>query len=176
MKGLTTTGRDELIAKLNSKDELKVEEAVAAIKVNGDASLITDLLIVLATTDDAVTVNSISQLLFDLKDQAALNVLIDHLQDPRFESIRVQMLQACWQCGLETWPRLPVFLNIALLGDYMEVLEVLTIAENWDGFPDQLLLKEEIARFRDAMSEMEITEVEDLYLSILEVLVGFEQK
>ena len=58
----------------------------------------------------------------------------------------------------------------------MEVLEVLTIAENWDGFPDQLLLKEEIARFRDAMSEMEITEVEDLYLSILEVLVGFEQK
>jgi hypothetical protein len=176
MKGLTTTGRDELIAKLNSKDELKVEEAVAAIKVDGDASLITDLLIVLATTDDAVTVNSISQLLFDLKDQAALNVLIDHLQDPRFESIRVQMLQACWQCGLETWPRLPVFLNIALLGDYMEVLEVLTIAENWDGFPDQLLLKEEIARFRDAMSEMEITEVEDLYLSILEVLVGFEQK
>lgn len=176
MKGLTTTGRDELIAKLNSKDELKVEEAVAAIKVDGDASLITDLLIVLATTDDSVTVNSISQLLFDLKDQAALNVLIDHLQDPRFESIRVQMLQACWQCGLETWPRLPVFLNIALLGDYMEVLEVLTIAENWDGFPDQLLLKEEIARFRDAMSEMEITEVEDLYLSILEVLVGFEQK
>jgi len=176
MKGLTTTGRDELIAKLNSKDELKVEEAVAAIKVDGDASLITDLLIVLATTDDAVTVNSISQLLFDLKDQAALNVLIDHLQDPRFESIRVQMLQACWQCGQETWPRLPVFLNIALLGDYMEVLEVLTIAENWDGFPDQLLLKEEIARFRDAMSEMEITEVEDLYLSILEVLVGFEQK
>jgi hypothetical protein len=176
MKGLTTTGREELIAKLNSKDELKVKEAVATIKVHGDATLVTDLLTVFAATEDSVTVNAISQLLFDLKDQAALNVLIDHLQDPRFESIRVQMLQACWQCGLETWPRLPVFLNIALLGDYMEVLEVLTIVENWDGFPDQLLLKEGIARFRDAMSEMEITEVEDLYLSIVEVLNQFGQE
>jgi len=176
MTGLTTSERETIIADLNGGNETKVEQAVTTIKAKGDASLIPELLMVLATTEDLFAANALSQLLFDLKDQAALNVLIDHLQDPRFENIRVQMLQACWQCGLETWPRLPIFLNIALLGDYMEVLEVLTILENWDGFPDQLLLKEEIARFRDAMSELEITEVEDLYLSILEVLVGFEEK
>lgn len=176
MTGLTKSEHATLIADLSGGNETKVQQAVATIKAKGDASLIPDLLTVLATTEDLFAANALAQLLFDLKDLAALNVLIDHLQDARFENIRVQMLQACWQSGLETWPRLPIFLNVALLGDYMEVLEVLTIVENWDGFPDQLLLKEEIARFRDAMSELEITEVEDLYLSILDVLVGFEQK
>jgi hypothetical protein len=37
------------------------------------------------------------------------------------------------------------------------------------------MLKEELARFRDALSEMEITEMEDLYVSISGILSGFEE-
>ncbi|MCF8256256.1 MAG: hypothetical protein K9J06_01800 [Flavobacteriales bacterium] len=176
MPDLNQTEREQLIAQLNSGDGRKVAGAIAKVKAQGDATLIPDLLTVLATTDDMEAASAIALTLFDLKDAEALNVMIDHLMDPRFEPVRVQMLAACWQCGLDTSHRLPVFLNVALLGDYMEVLEVLTIIENWDGFEDQLTLTEEIHRFKDAISELEISEAEDLYMSILEVLNGYINK
>jgi len=173
MPNLDQTQRSELIAQLTSGNEAKLAEAITKVKTVGDATLIPDLLTVLAETDDMAAASAIALTLFDLKDAEALDVMIDHLMDERFQSIRVQMLAACWQCGLDTSHRLPVFLNVALLGDYLEVLEVLTILENWDGFADQLTLREEIHRFKDAISELEISEAEDLYMSIIEVLNGY---
>jgi hypothetical protein len=173
MSILNKTQREELLVKLRSGDEQQLSDAIATVKKEGDAELVPDLLTVLATTDDMAVANAIAQTFFDLKDPVALDAMIDRLMDERFESIRVQMLTACWQSGIDTSHRLPVFLNVALLGDYMEVLEVLTIIENWDSFHDQLTLKEEIHRFKDAISELEVTESEDLYMSIIEVLNGF---
>jgi hypothetical protein len=173
MPNLDQTQREQLIAQLTSGNEQKLAEAIALLKSVGDATLIPDLLTVLAETDDMAAASAIALTLFDLKDAGALDVMIDHLMDERFQSIRVQMLAACWQCGLDTSHRLPVFLNVALLGDYLEVLEVLTIIENWDGFADQLTLREEIHRFKDAISELEISDAEDLYMSIIEVLNGY---
>lgn len=173
MPNLDQTQRSELIAQLTSGNEAKLAEVISKVKTVGDATLIPDLLTVLAETDDMAAASAIALTLFDLKDAEALDVMIDHLMDERFQSVRVQMLAACWQCGLDTSHRLPVFLNVALLGDYLEVLEVLTIIENWDGFTDQLTLREEIHRFKDAISELEISDAEDLYMSIIEVLNGF---
>lgn len=173
MPNLNSKQREELISQLNSGDEVRLEDAIATVKAKGDATLVPDLLTVMVETDDMAVVNAIALTFFDLKDAEALDVLIDHLMDTRFEAVRVQMLTACWQCGLDTSHRLPVFLNVALLGDYMEVLEVLTIIESWDGFDDQLTLKEEVFRFKDAISELEVTEAEDLYMSIIEVLNGY---
>jgi len=167
--------REQWLSLLKSNDDLQVEEAIAQVKMQGDATVIPDLLSTLATTAHLPTAQAISQVLFDLKDAAALNMLIDNLLNPSYENIRVQMLQACWQCGLDTSHRLPDLINVAIIGDYMEVLEVLTIIENWDKFTDQLMLKEELVRFRDALSEMEITEMEDLYVSISGILSGFEE-
>lgn len=173
MPNLDQTQRSELIAQLTSGNEAKLAEVISKVKTVGDATLIPDLLTVLAETDDMAAASAIALTLFDLKDAEALDVMIDHLMDERFQSVRVQVLAACWQCGLDTSHRLPVFLNVALLGDYLEVLEVLTIIENWDGFTDQLTLREEIHRFKDAISELEISDAEDLYMSIIEVLNGF---
>lgn len=173
MSALQQSQREGLIAQLTSGDEQRLATAIATLKMQGDAALIPELLTVMAGTDDMAVATAIAQTLFDLKDPLALDAIIDHLTDERFEAIRVQMLTACWQSGLDTSHRLPVFLNVALMGDYMEVLEVLTIIENWDGISDQLTLKEEIHRFKDAISEQDITEAEDLYMSIIEVLNGF---
>lgn len=173
MPNLDQTQRKALIEQLTSGNEHKLAEAISTVKSDGDAQLIPDLLTVLAETDDMAAASAIALTLFDLKDAEALNVIIDHLMDERFGTIRVQMLAACWQCGLDTSHRLPVFINVALLGDYLEVLEVLTIIENWDGFQDQLTLREEIDRFKDAISELEVSDAEDLYMSIIEVLNGY---
>jgi hypothetical protein len=174
MNELTQTEQQKLFADLNSLDAQKVDGAIAVIKHKGNGSMLPHLLLILSQTENEHTVNALSQLLFDLKDAEALNVMIDHLGDERLSNIRVQMLAACWQSGLDTSHRLPDLLNVALEGDYMETLEVLTIIENWDGFADSSLLESEIVRFKDALSETDITEVEDLYLSILEVLKGFQ--
>jgi len=162
-----------MLAALQSGDVDAVAQAVNDIKKGGDAGLMPELLRLLAESRDDAVLQQVAQLLSDLKDPKALDVMIDHLADERFAAIRVQMLAACWQCGLDTSHRLPALLNVALTGDYLEILEVLTIIENWDGVSDQLTLREELHRFKDAMSELEISEAEDLLLSIVEVLNGF---
>jgi hypothetical protein len=163
-----------LLAALQSKDADIVLKAISDLKSLGDASLMPELLTLLANSENDEVQQQVAQLLFDLKDPRALDVLIDHLTDARFATIRVQMLAACWQCGLDTSHRLPALLNVAITTtDYLEVLEVLTIIENWDGISDQLTLREELHRFKDAMSELEISEAEDLMLSIVESLNGF---
>jgi HEAT repeat protein len=162
-----------LLAALQSDDAAAVGQAIDDLKASGDASLIPELLKLLAESENEAVLQQVSQLLFDLKDPKALDVLIDHLTDTRFADIRTQMLEACWQCGLDTSHRLPTLLNVAITGSYLEILEVLTIIENWDGMSDQLTLREELHRFKDAMSELEISEAEDLMLSIVEVLNGF---
>lgn len=163
-----------LLAALQSGETGAVTQAVSDIKKQGDSSLMPELLRLLTESTDDTVLQQVSLLLFDLKDAQALDVLIDHLTDERFVTIRVQMLAACWQCGLDTSHRLPALLNVAITSrDYLEILEVLTIIENWEGVSDQLTLREEVHRFKDAMSELEISEAEDLMLSIVEVLNGF---
>lgn len=176
MANLTTSQRKDVLTDLYSGDEKRVDAALSTIKQKGDASMVSDLLQIVVGSENEHTVNAVWQLLFTLKDEEAVNALIDFLKDEQFEGIRVMILTACWECGLDTSHRLSDLLNVALEGHYLEVLEVLTIVENWEKIPNQAMLKEETVRFRDALSEKDITETEDLYQSLLSVLDAFIRK
>lgn len=176
MAKIAKNHKDSIISDLKSENELLALAAIEKIKKGGDASYMPELLRVLSLTKHASIENAIAQLLFDLKDPEAISVLVDQLGNESFLDIRVLMLSACWQTGLDLSHRLPDFITIASTGTYMECLEVLTVIENWEAIADQEVLDNEILRLQACLSESDTPENDEMIFSIIEVMEKFRQQ
>ncbi|MCF8461375.1 MAG: hypothetical protein K9G46_11680 [Flavobacteriales bacterium] len=173
MAKISKTNREAVIKDLKSNDEAFALKAIEKIKKGGDATYINDLLKALVDTTDTGIENAISQLLFDLKDKEAVEEIVNQLANPNFADIRILMLSACWQSGIDLSHRLPDFITVASTGNYMECLEVLTVVENWEAISNQEMLENEIIRLKAYLSESDTPENDEMIFSILEEMEKF---
>ncbi|MBI1286425.1 MAG: hypothetical protein GC178_02495 [Flavobacteriales bacterium] len=173
MSKLNTEKRASLVSDLMSENETIALAAIEKVKKSGDASLVPAILNALANTKELAIENALSQLLFDLKDKNAVEELVNQLSNPEFATVRVLMLSACWQTGIDLSHRLPDFVTVACTGNYVECLEVLTVIENWEAIKDQEMLENETIRLRSYLSESDTPENDEMIFSILEVMEGF---
>lgn len=173
MAGIIKKDREAVIKDLKSNDEKIALKAITKLKKGGNASFIPEILTALRDTSEIGIENAISQMLFDLKDQEAIEELVTQLNNPEFFDIRVIMLSACWQCGLDLSHRLPDFITVASTGTYMECLEALTVIENWEEIKDSEMLENETLRLRAFLSESDTPENDEMIFSIVEVLERF---
>lgn len=175
MSKLNTEKRAALVNDLLSENETIALAAIEKVKKSGDAAMVPSILKALALTKELSIENALSQLLFDLKDKEAVEELVNQFQNPEFAEIRVLMLSACWQTGMDMSHRLPDFITIACTGSYMECLEVLTVIENWETINDQEMLENETIRLKSYLSESDTPENDEMIFSILEVMGNFAQ-
>jgi hypothetical protein len=175
MSKLNTEKRAALVTDLMSENETIALAAIEKVKKSGDAAMVPSILKALASTKELSIENALSQLLFDLKDKEAVEELVNQLQNPEFSEIRVLMLSACWQTGMDMSHRLSDFITIACTGTYMECLEVLTVIENWETIKDQEMLENETIRLKSYLSESDTPENDEMIFSILEVMGNFAQ-
>lgn len=175
MSKLNTEKRAALVTDLMSENETIALAAIEKVKKSGDAAMVPSILKALASTKEISIENALSQLLFDLKDKEAVEELVNQLQNPEFSEIRVLMLSACWQTGMDMSHRLSDFITIACTGTYMECLEVLTVIENWETIKDQDMLENETIRLKSYLSESDTPENDEMIFSILEVMENFAQ-
>lgn len=173
MAKISKTNRDAVIKDLKSNEEAFALKAIEKIKKGGDATYINDLLQALVDTTDVGIENGISQLLFDLKDKDAVEEIVNQLGNPNFADVRILMLSACWQSGIDLSHRLPDFITVASIGNYMECLEVLTVVENWETITNQEMLENEIIRLKAYLSESDTPENDEMIFSILEEMEKF---
>ena len=173
MAKISKTNRESVIKDLKSNDEAFALKAIEKIKKGGDATYIHDLLEALQATTDVSIENGISQLLFDLKDKEAVEEIVNELINPKFSDVRIIMLSACWQSGIDLSHRLPDFITVASVGNYMECLEVLTVIENLEAIQDQEMLENEIIRLKAFLSESDTPENDEMIFSIMEEMEKF---
>jgi hypothetical protein len=173
MAGISKKDREAVIKDLKSNDEQLALKAITKLKKGGDAAFIPEILTALRDTSEIGIESAISQMLFDLKDLDAVEEVVTQLSNPEFLDIRVIMLSACWQSGLDLSHRLPDFITVASTGSYMECLEVLTVVENWEEIKDKEMLENETLRLKAYVSESDTPENDEMIFSILEVLDKF---
>jgi hypothetical protein len=176
MAGISKKDREGVIQDLKSNDEKLALKAIAKLKKGADSSYVPDILTALRDTTEFGIENAISQMLFDLKDQEAVEELVTQLNNPEFFDIRVIMLSACWQTGLDLSHRLPDFVTVASTGSYMECLEVLTVIENWEDVKNQEMLENETLRLKAFLSESDTPENDEMIFSIVEVMEKFAKQ
>ncbi len=173
MAKISKKDRPEVSKSLKSNDEAIALKAIEKVKKGGDASFIPELLTVLTETSEVGVESAISQLLFDLKEVSGVEAIVNELTNPAFIDIRVIMLSACWQSGMDISHRLPDLITVASTGSYMECLEVLTIIENWETISDQEMLENEILRLQAFLSESDTPENDEMIFSIIEEMEKF---
>ena len=110
------------------KEELAMD-AIKTLRNSGDPSVIPYLVDLYVSTDNPNIENALGNFLRDIKDQSAVNALIDAIANPRFEQKLSQLVSFCWQTPLNFSPYIHVFVNIAIEKDYQTAIEAFTVVE-----------------------------------------------
>jgi hypothetical protein len=165
--------RQKLNEALASGERTAQFKALQDMRKRGDSTLVPTFLLAFAQTDDDELRSEFCHVLYDFKDVDAMNAVLDHLGDPALATIRPNMVAAVWQSGLDMRHRLPELVEVALSGDYMECLEVLTAIENMDPPTDVAMVEALNQRMHSVMAD-DVNEKEDLLLSIIEVFAKWK--
>jgi hypothetical protein len=117
---------------LFSADDEVVIAAIELMAEKGTKEVVNPLLELLLNCSAPVQ-RAIESLLYQIKDQAAVEVLIEALENPKFKPVRHTILASFWNSGHLPEGHIDLLCGIAAEGSFDEALEVLTIVENMDG-------------------------------------------
>lgn len=135
----------QLIADLRSGNETKMSTALKALQSNGDVSVLEPVSSLLMTDLSDKMHHEVLEFLSTLNDSGAIEVMMDLIKDPNFETVRRELLSTLWNSKLDYSYYLPEFVAIAVDGDFMEALECLTIIENLEGpFEERHILESQL--------------------------------
>lgn len=123
--------KDELLKKINSNDPEAVAGALAEIKENGDLSVITPLLDILAGQPDTHVVSGIVSLLADIRENSFRDTLTERIRHETNPHVKAILLRIAWESSLDYSASLDLFLDILLHDDFMPAFEASTLIENF---------------------------------------------
>lgn len=158
----------KLLEDVNSGVETKVTSALDSLQVYGDISIIEPLIQSLDLQQAEKCKQEILEFLSSLKSSAAIQIVMDCLDNPTFKHQRIAILSTIWNSPLDYSNHLARFIELAVKEEFLVTLECLTIIENLEGPFDesatlegQLLLKEYYeGKFpKDAQKDQLISEI-----------------
>jgi len=165
---------DEQIKNLSSKNDIEVLDAIEKLRINGNENAIPFLIELLKNNKSEEVKNDVANLLFELKNEKALPILIKEFNKPENLEYQRLLVSACWESGLDCTPYLFHFIELAIKSDYMVCLECLTVIENLKGPFNPEILDKTISLMRIAADNNEDGKFELLHC-IWEVLVDFKE-
>ncbi len=123
----------EILSKLQDSNEGRLIQTVKEIRASGNIGLLLPLAELALTTQFKNLQQEIFSLMADLKDKNAVGQLVAIISDARFESIRLKVLTACWESGLDFSKELLVFIDLFNKADLYLSIELITLIENNPG-------------------------------------------
>jgi hypothetical protein len=130
----------DLLNQLSKGNDTEQKEAVKALKVHGDQTIIEPLLIALVQAPSPEVEGEIIDLLNTIKSTKVPPIIAKALADERFKSVRQIMLASIWNSGLDYRPYLASIVKAGTEGDLLDAVECITIIENIEG----LIAEEEL--------------------------------
>ncbi len=118
-----------IIQNLCSKDETVVLKTIRRLRSGSNIQYIPELLKLLNNSGKEVIENELVSLLADVKNPAAMPLIIKGLKDPELSSARGNIVSACWQSGMDYSHELNLFVRVFLEGNYQTALECFTVIE-----------------------------------------------
>lgn len=163
---------NNIIKDLKSTDKEKILIAVKQLRSHGQKEAITDLLDVYISNEDADIKNSITNLLFDLKDEKSIPILLKAINDKKYASIKAFLISIFWQSSLDASEHLGTFIRFAVKGDYNICLEVFTVIESFDSSFDEDQIQDAIYDIEEKLDDDELDEEYKKLLYLLKDVVS----
>lgn len=138
----------KLLADVQSGVPAKVRTALDALQVSGKDTIIEPLIRSIALQTDEESIEEIIEFLSSLKSTSASKEVMACLRNPELSEFKIQVLSTIWNSPLDYSEYLAEFVEMAVTGDFLVLIECLTIIENLNGpfeeadiLESQLLLK-----------------------------------
>jgi HEAT repeat protein len=158
-----------VLKKLKSNQKHIIIEGIQQFSDSGKAEFLEEVISLLINTKDVEIRELIMKLLFEIKDQSAVPVLVNAINDNSFKCIKKTLLLACWQSGLDFSEYLPVFTEIIRTSDIETGLEAFSVAENFTENSSLEMIDKEII-LTEAYLEKQSNSNNILAVEILKVL------
>ncbi len=149
---------NNIIKDLKSTDKEKTLVAIKQLRSHGQKEAVTEVLDVFISTEDSDVKNSITNLLFDLKDEKSIPILLKAINDKKYQSIKAFLISIFWQSSLDASEHLSTFIRIAVKGDYIICLEVFTVIESFDSSFDEDQIQDAIYDIEEKLDDYELDE------------------
>ena len=167
---------NKLKAELFSSDEAVVLKALDSIGEDGDREMVAPVLELLAHTSSEAVKDVVLGQLSELKIGDMEGLFIEKIQLEEFQSYHQQLVSCMWSSGMNPTDDLHVFSKLAVDGDYMTALEVLTLLENMEGPFDNESLMDAFQDVSEFVEEAEEGDAKiDLIKSIYDILYAFKE-
>lgn len=138
-----------VLTDLNSGDSSKIAKAIPLLETTGDATVIIPLMDLWVGGVNATIEKSIIALLEGLKDTSTVEPLIFAFRNVKYAKLKRNLVSVFWNSKLDFSSYLADFVLFAIEGDFLDVLEVVTLVEQFETMvpesavmESQLLLKE----------------------------------
>ncbi len=164
-----------IINKLQSKDIEEVLFALKELRNTGNKSLIPAVIELLAKHKSERVKKQITELLYDLKYQAAAPYIIDAIKSDNYKEIREQLLSVCWQSRLDFSEYVPVFIHYFITGNFNEAFEAFTVIDSMDAKIQEKLATESISKLKNQLSSIAENKKE-LLVELVHILENKETK
>jgi HEAT repeat protein len=119
----------QILRDLSSENEGIVIRAIQDLRSGGNIHYIPELLKLLNRTSSEPVEKELVRFLSDVKDTAAVPLILDGLRDRDLAGARENIVSACWQSGLDFSRGVELFVRLFLEGDYRTALESFTVIE-----------------------------------------------
>ena len=123
--------------------------------MEGEIGVLPELFNLLLDQEDEQILLETRNILNDLKDPRAAEILAGAINHQAYEEIRPVLVAACWQNGLSYGDYLEEFVEAALQGDYMTTIEAFTVIEGTIGEVEPSRREKAIEKIRSRMTGME---------------------
>jgi HEAT repeat protein len=140
-----------MVASLASSDESVIVTAVNDLRVSGSPVYLPVLAKLLLRTELQEARSAVLTLLGELKDQEAVPVLMEIIDEDTYLPVRKELIAACWQNGLDYSVYLSRFVDLVIENDMDIAFEAFTVIENADQLPDASIREIEIIKINHAL-------------------------
>lgn len=142
-----------LEARLLSERTVAVLSALNELKERGNVAYLPFIFDILNSGPVPEVEKEILNILGTLKDREAVPVIADALMNPRYYSIRRQLITACWQNGLDYKDYLTLFIDIIIQEEWETGFEAFTVIEHMENYPEQPIINNSVEKINNALPD-----------------------
>ena len=122
----------EIIKNLNSTDIKIVVKTLEVIAQKGNKHILKQVINLLNPNQEPKIINSIQNIIENLKEQDCAPVLAESINNESNEEILALLVSACWKNGLSYDEYVETFVEIFIESEFMLAFEAFTVIDNME--------------------------------------------
>ena len=166
---------NQLKEDLSSSNDSVITKALTKTRAKGNEQLIDPLIELYTKTENQKIKEEIKNIFSELKNKDILEFLLPHLNEGSNE-VKELILFSIWSSGIDMTDHIPELIEASCSGNYMVILEAVTVLENLEGPFNEDDLFQANTLLQQYLYESEDSKEKELIKSMYDIVLEFGEK